>query len=51
MLNDLPEDTTGLPNYSLFREGRDVKILLPGDTYPTGTSGSFGLGSVTVTIT
>tara|TARA_Y100001938_G_scaffold148755_1_gene233397 strand:- start:10504 stop:10803 length:300 start_codon:yes stop_codon:yes gene_type:complete len=50
VLTDLPEDTAGLPNFSLFRDGRDVKILLPGDTYPTGVSSISGIGSVTVTI-
>ena len=50
-LNDLPENPTGLPNFSLFRQGRDVKILLPEDSYPRGVSGSFSLGSVSVTIT
>jgi len=50
-LNDLPENPTGLPNFSLFRQGRDVKILLPEDAYPRSVSGSFSLGSVSVTIT
>ena len=51
VLTDLPEDTAGLPNFSLFRQGRDVKILLPEDAYPRSVSGSFSLGSVSVTIT
>tara|TARA_R100001086_G_scaffold34807_3_gene15711 strand:+ start:969 stop:1268 length:300 start_codon:yes stop_codon:yes gene_type:complete len=51
VLTDLPEDTADLPNFSLFREGRNVKILLPGDMYPTGTTSSSEVGSVTVTIT
>ena len=48
VLKNLPESTTGLPSFSLFRQGRDVKILLPEDAYATGNSGSAEVGSVTV---
>ena len=51
VLTDLTESPVGFPNYSLYREGRDVKILLPGDAVVAGSSATTGLGSVTVTIT
>ena len=49
-LTDLPEAPVGLPPFSLYRDGRNVKILLPQDVGVAGLSATTSLGSVTVTI-
>ena len=51
VLTDLTDNPIGLPNFSLYRDGNNVKILLPGDAVVAGSSATTGLGSVTVTIT
>ena len=50
VLTDLTEAPVGLPPFSLYRDGRSVKILLPQDTGVAGLSATASLGSVTVTI-
>ena len=51
VLSELTTDPTELPNYSLYREGRDVRIKLPGDNFITsGISGAASVGTVSVTI-
>jgi hypothetical protein len=49
-LTDLTEAPVGLPPFSLYRDGRNVKILLPQDTGVAGLSATTSAGSVTVTI-
>ena len=49
-LTNLTEAPVGLPPFSLYRDGRSVKILLPQDTGVEGLSATVSLGSVTVTI-
>ena len=50
VLTDLTEAPVGLPPFSLYRDGRSVKILLPQDTGVAGLSATASVGSVTVTI-
>jgi hypothetical protein len=50
VLKDLTEAPVGLPPFSLYRDGRDVKILLLQDVGTQGNSATASLGSVTVTI-
>jgi len=49
-LTNLTEAPVGLPPFSLYRDGRNVKILLPQDTGVAGFSATTSVGSVTVTI-
>jgi hypothetical protein len=50
VLTDLTETPVGLPPFSLYRDKRSVKILLPQDTGVLGESATVSVGSVTVTI-
>ena len=50
VLTDLTEAPVGLPPFSLYRDGRNVKILLPQDTGVAGLSATTSVGSVSVTI-
>ena len=50
VLTNLTESPFGLPPFSLYREGRDVKILLPQDSPVSGVSSVTNLGSVTVSV-
>jgi|TARA_E500000318_G_scaffold104575_1_gene110696 hypothetical protein len=50
VLTDLTDSPVGLPPFSLYRDGRNVKILLPQDTGVLGVLGTSNLGSVTITI-
>ena len=51
VLSELTTDPTNLPNHSLYRQDRNVRIKLPGDHFVTaGLSGTMSVGTVTVTI-
>tara|TARA_R100001143_G_C3275613_1_gene94274 strand:- start:224 stop:523 length:300 start_codon:yes stop_codon:yes gene_type:complete len=50
VLTNLTEAPVGLPPFSLYRDGRSVKILLPQDTGVAGADATMSIGSVTVTI-
>lgn len=50
VLTGLTESPVNLPPFSLYRDGRDVKILLPQDHGVAGETASLNLGNVTVTI-
>ena len=50
ILTNLTESPFGLPPFSLYREGRDVKILLPQDSPVFGVSSIVSIGSVTVNV-
>jgi len=49
-LDGLTELPNNLPNYSLYRIGRELRIVLPGDTITNGVTSTTEVGSVTVTI-
>ena len=50
VLTNLTEAPVGLPPFSLYRDGRSVKILLPQDTGVSGADATMSIGSVIVTI-
>jgi hypothetical protein len=49
-MKDLTELPNNLPEFSLYRMGREIKIVLPGDTITTGVASIAEAGSVTVNI-
>ena len=50
ILTDLTDVPQVLPDFSLYRQDRFVKIVLPGDVFSEGLSGTGAVGTATVTI-
>lgn len=50
-LLNLPTSGYNLPEGTVFRDGENLKIVLPNIAYVAGVSGAGNLGSVTVNIT
>ena len=50
ILTDLTDVPQVLPDFSLYRQDRFVKIVLPGDVFSEGVSGTGAVGTATVTI-
>ncbi len=49
-MENLTELPNNLPEFSLYRVGREIKIVLPGDAITNGVASTAEVGSVTVTI-
>ena len=50
ILTDLTNIPQILPEFSLYRKDRFVKIVLPGDVFPGGSGGTGSVGTVTINI-